>query len=85
MALAQIYEGTLEEIIAQYGSELRGQRLRVTTIPKLPIQEQPFYETATPEEWAAELRAWAASHDQMTPLLSEEAMGRESIYEGRGE
>ena len=59
MALAQIYEGTLEEIVARYGSELRGQQLRVTTIPKLPSQEPPFYETATPEEWTIALRAWA--------------------------
>jgi hypothetical protein len=84
--MAHIYEGTLEEIIRRYGRELNGQRVRVTTLPVLPAtKEKVFHEVATPEEWAKELRAWAASHDPNIPPLSDEAMSRESIYEGRGE
>jgi hypothetical protein len=46
--------------------------------------ERPFYKTATPEEWAKAFREWAASHDPTTPPLSDEAISRDSIYEGRG-
>jgi hypothetical protein len=38
----------------------------------------------TPEERARAFRAWAESHDRNTPLLTEEAISRESIYQGRG-
>ena len=34
----------------------------------------------TPEEWVREFHAWAESHDRTTPLLSDEAISRESIY-----
>lgn len=34
----------------------------------------------TPEEWVGQFRAWAESHDRTTPLLSDEAISRESIY-----
>jgi hypothetical protein len=33
-----------------------------------------------PQEWARRFRAWADSHDPNTPVLSDEAMSRESIY-----
>jgi hypothetical protein len=33
-----------------------------------------------PQEWARQFRAWADSHDPRIPVLSEEAMSRESIY-----
>jgi hypothetical protein len=36
-----------------------------------------------PEEWARQFRAWADSHDPNTPVLSDEAMSRESIYPDR--
>ncbi len=39
-----------------------------------------FSETATDEEWTAELKEWAESHDRTTPPLSDEATRRESIY-----
>jgi hypothetical protein len=44
-------------------------------------QERPFYETATPEEWLSAFRAWADSHERNTPLLSEYAVSRESMYD----
>lgn len=80
-----VYEGTLEEITQRYGKLLSGQRLRVTPLVETTPKEKPFYDTATPEEWARELRAWASSHPSETPLLSDRAISRESIYEGRGE
>ena len=33
-----------------------------------------------PEEWARYFDAWVDSHDPNTPVLSDEAMNRESIY-----
>lgn len=36
------------------------------------------------DEWMRKFRAWAHSHPTDTPLLSDEAISRESIYEGRG-
>lgn len=36
------------------------------------------------EEWSRRLHAWADSHPTDTPLLSDEAVERESIYGYRG-
>jgi len=36
-----------------------------------------------PREWARQFHAWAESHDRTTPLLSDEAVSRESIYSDR--
>ena len=33
-----------------------------------------------PKEWARHLDAWVDSHNPNTPVLSDEAMSRESIY-----
>jgi hypothetical protein len=33
-----------------------------------------------PQEWARQFGAWADSHDPGIPVLSDEAMSRESIY-----
>jgi hypothetical protein len=33
-----------------------------------------------PQEWARQFDAWVDSHDPDTPVLSDEAMSRESIY-----
>jgi hypothetical protein len=48
-------------------------------------EDKPFHETATPEQWIDALRAWAASHKPGAPLLSDEAVERDSIYAGRAE
>jgi hypothetical protein len=36
-----------------------------------------------PKEWARRFHEWAESHDRTTPLLSDEAIGREAIYPDR--
>jgi hypothetical protein len=33
-----------------------------------------------PQEWARQFHAWAEGHDRTTPLLSDEAVSRESFY-----
>ncbi|HZS43772.1 MAG TPA: hypothetical protein VFC63_01605 [Blastocatellia bacterium] len=47
-----------------------------------PVSENPFYETASTDEWVKAFRDWAAAH---SPILSVADDSRESIYEGRGE
>jgi hypothetical protein len=42
---------------------------------------QPFYATATPEEWAQKFDEWVEGHPQRHPL-PEDAFDRESFYEG---
>jgi Arc/MetJ-type ribon-helix-helix transcriptional regulator len=37
-----------------------------------------------PEEWMRRFRAWAHSHPTTTPVLSDGAISRESIYRERG-
>jgi hypothetical protein len=37
-----------------------------------------------PQEWARQFDAWVDSHDPNLPVLSDEAMSRESIYPDRG-
>lgn len=36
-----------------------------------------------PKEWARRFHEWAEGHDRTTPLLSDEATSRESIYSDR--
>lgn len=48
-----------------------------------PKEEQPLYETASPEELAQAYLDWANSHDPTIPPLSLADMSRESIYEDR--
>lgn len=40
-------------------------------------------QTTNPKEWARRFHEWAESHDRTTPLLSDEAVSRESIYADR--
>jgi len=87
MSHAPVYEGTLGEIIDRYGKELNGHRLKVTLADDTDEEEvadRPFYETATAEEWSQALREWTNLFDQTIAPLSDEAISRESIYEGRG-
>jgi hypothetical protein len=36
-----------------------------------------------PKEWARRFHEWAEGHDRTTPLLSDQAISRESIYPDR--
>ena len=36
-----------------------------------------------PKEWARRFHQWAEGHDRTTPLLSDQAISRESIYPDR--
>jgi hypothetical protein len=45
-----------------------------------PLPSIAHLQITDPEEWGRELRAWAESHDPNLPVLSDEAMSRDSIY-----
>jgi hypothetical protein len=44
----------------------------------------PVVSELPPDEWLRKFRAWAHSHRTDIPLLSDEAISRESIYSDRG-
>jgi hypothetical protein len=46
----------------------------------VPATSIAHLQKTDPEEWARQFRAWADSHDPNTPVLSEAAMSRESLY-----
>ena len=48
-----------------------------------PPPPASLQDEVSPEEWVRQFRAWAQSHDRDTPLLSDEAISRESIYPDR--
>jgi hypothetical protein len=53
--------------------------------PKRPRQQghRSLQDELTPEEWVRQFDTWVDSHDRTTPLLSDEAVSRESIYPDR--
>jgi hypothetical protein len=58
--------------VEQWMLELADQSLQPASIAHL--------QKTDPEEWARQFRAWADSHRPDIPVLSDEAMSRESIY-----
>ena len=51
-----------------------------------PLEERPAQvDSMSAQQWLQEFRAWVHSHATTTPLLSDEAINRESIYGTRGQ
>ncbi len=76
----QVEQAYLEEARA------RGLSLDVLVRDVL-LERQPFLTAAdlTPEQWVDEFRAWVHSHSgDDFPVLSDEAISREFIYQERG-
>ncbi len=84
MAQTEVIEGTPQELLPRLQSLPDAQRYQLIPLSVPEFETKPFYQTATPEEWSRAWREWAASHGPGTPALSEEAVSRDSIYEGRG-
>lgn len=77
-----ILEGSWEEI-AQQADRLAGRRVRLTLLPLEPAETEqtPFHAFASPSEWVEAFEAWAHGHaPRSTPMHSDEAIGRETIY-----
>jgi hypothetical protein len=48
-----------------------------------PSTSMAHLQKTNPKAWAQRFDAWVNSHDPNTPVLSDEAMSRESIYPDR--
>ena len=46
-----------------------------------PVASIAHLQRTNPKEWARQFHEWAESHDRNTPLLSDEAISRDSIYD----
>jgi hypothetical protein len=57
--------------------------VEVTLRPLDSAQEKPLCETLSPEEWKKMFHAWIESHDPNLPILPDEALRREAMYEDR--
>ena len=69
------------EIIRHLKAE--GHDVEVIVRPVGPSKPAPLCETLSPEEWKKVFHAWVESHDRDLPVLPEEALRREGIYEDR--
>jgi len=52
---------------------------------RLEVGTQPDSQKMSSEQWLEEFHAWVHSHPTTTPLLSDKAISRESIYGTRGQ
>ena len=60
-----------------------GDWLQALAAQHVPPRYIAHLQKTDPEEWAREFQAWAESHDSNTPILSDKAMSRASIYPDR--
>lgn len=73
------------------GDQLDGFLKAHAVVEDLPTLADPDRERVSiahlqktdPKEWARQFDAWVNSHDPNTPVLSDDAMSRESIYPDR--
>lgn len=82
----QTIEGTWEQILT-YGERFAGKRVRLIIVDDenggTGSPDPTPRQFSTPEDRARAFMEWAASHSRDTPLLSDEAISRESIYGDR--
>lgn len=72
-----------KEAVFKAQAEARGLSLEQWILDVADQHVQPVsthLQTTNPQEWARQFRAWAEGHDPNLPVLSDEAMSRESIY-----
>jgi hypothetical protein len=62
--------------VEQWLVEVAGQHVQ-------PAGSIAHLQRTNPKEWMRQFHAWAESHDRTTPLLSDDAVSRESIYPDR--
>jgi hypothetical protein len=58
-------------------------RLIEQNLPTVDETQQSLWRTLSPEDWKKAAREFVESHDPSIPPLPDEAVARESIYEGR--
>ena len=83
--LDPVLESRLREEAAKHGVEASeyAAQLIERTLPAGGASSESLWNTLSPEEWIRVATEWAESHDRSIPPLSDEAVSRESFYEGR--
>lgn len=81
LSLPPELEARLRERAAATGKDVES-FVREAVEEKITATAPSGPEGKSPEQWSAELRAWAASHAPVTHSVDD---SRESIYAGRGE
>ena len=75
------------EAVLKTQAQARGLTLQQLVLDLLDQHATPasvaHLQRTDPEEWARHFDAWIHSHDPNAPVLSDEAMSRESIYPDR--
>jgi hypothetical protein len=73
-----------KEALFQAQAQARGLSLEQWILEGAERQVEPVsivrLQKTDPAEWARQFRAWSDSHDPNIPVLSDEAMSRESIF-----
>jgi hypothetical protein len=86
MRTALLLRGKLtDERTIELDEPVRGIEADVDVIVR-PIgakQKVPLYESLGAEGWIAQCQAWVDAHDPKLPVLPDEALRREGIYEAR--
>ena len=76
-----------KEAVLKAQAEARGMSIEEWLLQLAEQHLQPasiaHLQRTDPREWAVQFHLWAESHDRTTPLLSDEAVSRESIYPDR--
>lgn len=77
-------ESRLRQEAEKHGLETSEYTLRLIE-ESLPADRnrQSLWDTLSPEEWSRVALEWVHSHDPSIPPLPDEAVSRESFYEGR--
>jgi hypothetical protein len=73
----------LEKKAKAQGVSLEALLLPLTETHNEGSSELPYYETASPEEWAQAFQKWATGHDPNTPPLSLADVSRDKLNEDR--
>jgi len=82
LELSQEREAALKARAQARGMSLEQWLLDLTEL-LVPSTSIAHLQKTNPKEWARQFHEWAESHDRTTPLLSDEAISRESIYPDR--
>lgn len=78
-----------DEELASFQAEAQAQGITLEAwLKKVAVQEAGAVSIAhlqenDPKQWARQFDEWVDGHDPNTPVLSEEAMSRESLYPDR--
>ncbi len=87
MTLTLEFPGEIEAALASqaaaHGMTLEAWVQKIAVDRARSTRPRSLQDELTPAEWVRQFDAWVAGHDRTTPLLSDEAISRNSIYPDR--